>query len=372
MSVTACDRLSVTACDRCLARSWLLARLSAHLELARGRIYSVLALDDEAMITAIGGREANAINAAYESFDAAAARSEASACSLQTICCCDERYPSGLRALDSAPAALYVAGGLGRFLELAATDPVALVGARRASPYGLEIAQALGRSVAAAGITIVSGMALGIDSAAHAGALDAGGRTIAVLPGGANRPYPPAKRHLYRRIVSAGAVVSELPPGASPRRWCFPARNRLIAALAQMTVVVEAGESSGALSTARFARSLGRQLGAVPGRVTSPTAVGANALLADGARLIRDALDVLDSLAEVGVRPQHPPASSSGRPALSAELQQLLEKIAAGHDPSSAAGESGLSPQEGLAALASLELAGYLRREPGGAYTPTA
>ncbi len=126
---------------------------------------------------------------------------------------------------------LHVGGGLERFLEVASSDPVAIVGARRASGYGLEVARSLGRGLASAGVPVVSGMAIGIDSAAHAGALDGEGPTVAVLPGGAEQPYPPGKRSLYNRIREAGAVVSELPPGTAVRRWMFPARNRIIAGL---------------------------------------------------------------------------------------------------------------------------------------------
>ena len=209
------------------------------------------------------------------------------------------RHSSGSTA---PPAVLHVAGGLERLLELVAADPVAIVGSRRASPYGLDVARSLGRGLAFSGITIVSGMALGIDSAAHAGALDAGRPTVAVLPASADRPYPAGKRLLHRRIVATGAAVSELGPGPGVRRWMFPARNRIIAALAAMTVVVEAGERSGALLTAGLARRLDLPVGAVPGRVTTPQAAGPNALLAGGAGVVRGPQDVLDHLFGAGAR----------------------------------------------------------------------
>src|SRR5437763_1581466 len=164
------------------------------------------------------------------------------------------------------------------------------------------MARALARGLASSGVTLVSGMAFGIDSAAHSGALAGGGATVAVLPGSADRPYPTSKRKLHREIVAAGAAVSALPPGAEIRRWMFPARNRVIAALSAITVVVEAGGRSGSLVTARCARELGRSVGAVPGRVTTPRAAGPNALLADGARVVRDTQDVLDALFGAGVR----------------------------------------------------------------------
>ena len=357
------------ACESCLARAWLLARLSGHLELVGDRIASVLALDDERLIEAIAGREASAIRGELEAFDGDDARAEARRRGLETVCRCCPRYPETVRELDAAPAALYVAGGLSRFIELADGEAVAIVGARRASPYGLEVARSLGRSLAVSGLTVVSGMALGVDSAAHAGSLAADGATIAVLPGCAEVPYPASKRQLYRRIISCGVAVSELPPRTPPRRLSFPARNRLIVALASMTIVVEAGERSGALLTAGFARGLGRALGAVPGRVTSPAATGPNALLAEGARVVRDAHDVIEALSELGISRT---AAEAPRPELSPELRLLLDLIAAGHGPDSAAASAGLTADRALSALASLELAGYLRREPGGAYTPTA
>ena len=166
-------------------------------------------------------------------------------------------YPARLRDLDDAPAALFVAGGVARLEALAGADleqgprAVAVVGTRRASADGLEVARALGRGLAAAGVTVVSGMALGVDSAAHAGALESSGRTVAVLAGGADVPYPPSKARLHQLIGERGCVVGELPPGFVAMRWCFPARNRIIAALAHMTIVVEAARRSGSLSRPR-------------------------------------------------------------------------------------------------------------------------
>jgi DNA processing protein len=280
------------------------------------------------------------------------------------ICRCDPTYPRRLAELPSAPAVLYVAGGLDRFLGLAAGDPVAVVGARRASPYGLDLARSLGRGLGSSGVAAISGMALGIDSAAHAGALSCGGPTIAVLPGPADAPYPRSRRGLYRKLVDGGAVVSELPPGIPIRRWMFPARNRIIAALAAMTVIVEAAARSGALITARWARELGRPVGAVPGRVTSPQAAGPNDLLADGARVVRDPQDVLDALFGSGVRT----VATDSRPALDDELRALLKAIANGHETAAELARAGVAPERALVGLASLELYGYIRRGAGGRF----
>ena len=162
---------------------------------------------------------------------------------------------------DDAPAVLHVAGDP-EVLPAPDEVAVAIVGARRATPYGLEVARALGRGLAAARVTVVSGMALGIDAAAHAGALEVGGPTIAVLAGGADVPYPRSRPALHRRIVGGGGcVVSEMPPGFTPLKWGFPARNRIIAGLAAATIVVEAAERSGSLITAEFAQDLGRVVG---------------------------------------------------------------------------------------------------------------
>jgi DNA processing protein len=354
------------ACTDCIARSWLLARLSAHLERVRARIEAALALSDEQLIRAVGGREQLDVRLEYLGLDVGDARARAASAGLELICRCDRLYPERLHGLPSPPALLHLAGGLDRFASLARQDPVAIVGSRRASPYGLEVARSLGRSLASSGITVLSGMALGVDSAAHTGALDAGAGTIAVLPGAAERPYPASKRNLYRQIIATGVAVSELPPETRIARWMFPARNRIIAALAAMTVVGEAGERSGALVTARLARRCGRPVGAVPGRITSPGARGSNALLADGARIVRGPQDVLDQLFGAGVRS----AQTDDRARLAPDLGQLLSAIGEGRDTLAALERTGFPTQETLAALAMLELEGYVRRLPGGRFAP--
>jgi len=352
------------ACDACLVRAWLLARLAGHLEQVRADIDAVLALADQELIAATAGRHRAAIAGELERLDVPALRRQSGAAGVETICRCDPGYPPRLRALSSPPAVLHVAGGLERLLMLADRDPVAIVGARRASPYGLDVARALGRGLARSGVTVLSGMALGIDSAAHAGALEAGGPTLAVLPGPADRPYPARKRALHRRIVAGGASVSELPCETGIRRWAFRARNRIIAGLAAVTVVVEAGSRSGSLMTARYARSLGRPVGAVPGRVTSPAAEGPNALLATGARVVRGPQDVLDHLFGAGVRE----AVLDPQAELAPEHRRLLAAIADGLDTPAALIRAGVAAQEGLAALAALELGGYVSRGPGGRF----
>ncbi|MBV8988391.1 MAG: DNA-protecting protein DprA [Solirubrobacterales bacterium] len=356
---------SPTACGRCIARSWLLSRLAGHLEPVRGRIVELLALADRELAEAVGGDQRGSVLEELSRLDIERLRERSGAAGVGLICRCDVNYPQRLADLTNPPAVLHVAGGLERFLELARGEPIAVVGARRPSPYGIEVARALGRELGNAGMGIVSGMALGIDSAAHSGALAAGAGTVAVLPASPERPYPTGKRALYAEIRETGAAVSELPPGTRIRRWMFPARNRMIAALAAMTVVVEAGDRSGALLTAGFARGLGRPVGAVPGSVTSAMASGPNGLLAGGAYVVRGPQDILDALFGAGARA----APAENRPQLAGELRRLLAAIGEGNETSGALARAGLGTEDGLAALAALELAGYVRRQAGGRFT---
>jgi DNA processing protein len=212
------------------------------------------------------------------------------------ICRHDERYPAGLSDPETAPWALIGRGELALIENLEPEAAVTIVGSRRASSYRRQMARDLSRDLSTAGMIVVSGLAFGIDACAHRGALDAGGPTIAVLGSGPDTAYPAAHRDLWARCVEGGAVISELPPGSTPWRWTFPARNRVMAGLTGMTVVVEAAARSGSMVTARLAVELGRDVGAVPGPVTSRPSAGPNALLAEGARVVRDAQDVLGAL----------------------------------------------------------------------------
>lgn len=354
----------MTACEDCLRRPWLLSLLSGHLDRTGSRLPELLELDDEELLSAVGGKQRPHLERRLAGFSAATVRAHAGEAGLELICRCDSRYPRRLWDLPSPPAVLHVKGDQDHLVSLAERESVAVVGTRRASSYGLQVAGALGRGLAAAGLTVLSGMAHGIDSAAHLGALESGGPTIAVLAGGAERAYPASARGLHRRIAQAGAVVSELPPNIELRRWMFPARNRLVAALSATTVVVEAPERSGALLTASWASALNRPVAAVPGRITSPHAAGTNQLIADGARLIAGAQDVLDALFGVGARA----AAADVRAELDPELRWWLGEIAAGHDTPGALALAGLSPEKSLQVLSALELAGYIKREAGGRF----
>ena len=278
-------------------------------------------------------------------------------------------YPAALLDLEGdAPDALYGCGSQRLVRELDREGTVTIVGSRHPSAYGLEMAEELGHLLAAAGLVVVSGMALGIDAATHRGALAGNGDTVAVLGGGPDFIYPRSERRLYERILAKGAIVSEVPPGTAPGPGCFPKRNRIMAALAAMTVVVEAAEPSGSLITARRAFELGRDVGAVPGRATSRVAKGTNALLADGAAVVRDAQDVLDVLLGVGVT-----AARRSGPPLEPELARVADAVDGGAaTPDAVALAAGIETSDAAVALARLELLGYLRVDVAGRYERTA
>ena len=265
-------------------------------------------------------------------------------------------YPAWLARTFDPPPALFVKGVL---VPDEGARAVALVGSRAATPLGLAFARTLGRDLARAGVTVVSGLARGIDAAAHRGALDAGGRTVAILGSGLARVYPSENRELAASIVATrGALVSEFPMNAAPLKGNFPRRNRVIAGWGRAVVVVEAGEKSGALITARLALEEGREVMAVPGHPTWTSASGANALLGDGAALVRNAGDVLEEL--------------DLAPALEVEKETTVQDevlVALKPDAPSSVDEilsrSGLGLPELLARLGELELAQQVRRLPG-------
>ncbi len=203
---------------------------------------------------------------------------------------------------------------------------VAIVGSRRATPYGEEVARRLARDLAEREVTIVSGLAHGIDAAAHRGALEAGGRTVAVLGTGIDRVYPPAHESLAQRIAGRGALLSEFPLGTEPLPPNFPIRNRLISGLSLMVVVVEAAENSGSLITATLALDQTREVGAVPGPVTSPQSAGTHRLIQDGARLVRGWQDVVEELPEA-YRPAPNPRPARERGDLSERAHRILAAL---------------------------------------------
>jgi DNA processing protein len=278
-------------------------------------------------------------------------------------------YPAALLDLGAdAPNPIFGCGNPALIGGLELAHTVTIVGSRRPSSYGLRVAEDLGRLLAAAGLVVVSGMARGIDAAAHRGALAGGGITLAVLGSGADVVYPASERALYAEIVSSGAVISEARPGQRPEPGAFPKRNRIMAALGAITVVVEAAQPSGSLITARQALKLHREVGAVPGPVTSRVSEGTNDLIADGAAPIRGPQDVLDRLLGVGVE-----EIRRCGPSLEPELARAAQAVELGCGTGDAvAGASGLAAGEAAIALARLELLGYVETDAAGRYMRTA
>lgn len=364
----------MAACDKCARRSWLVGRLAGNLEQIRGNrpaVRGVLALSDRRLIAAIGGKDSPRILSEWLDFDAGAERARWQSHGCSALCQHDPSFPPGISALSDPPAVLHLASAPSRFAELLhERSIVAIVGARRASADGLELARELGRSLSLSGVTVVSGMALGIDSAAHEGALEGDAKTLAVLACGPEQPYPKRRCELHAELVANSAVISELPPTIAPYRWAFPARNRIIAALAQMTVVVEAAERSGSLITAEIAADLGRAVGAAPGHPSSWHAAGTNSLLRDGAAVVRDVRDVLDDVCGVGTR-NVDKLVTRPRPLPEGLSEQHLSVISAIEDGYvTAASIADYCQQDGdlLAPLTELELSGVLRRRPDGSY----
>ena len=278
-------------------------------------------------------------------------------------------YPARLRMIADPPPLLYVKG------QLCAEDDkaVAVVGSRSASEYGRRVARDLCRGLAALGFTVISGMARGLDGAAHEATLSAGGRTIAVLGSGVDRPYPPEHEKLYHRISESGAVLSEFPMGTGPLAFNFPARNRLISGLSLGVVVVEATEKSGSLITAALALEQGREVFAVPGEVGASRSRGTHRLIRQGAKLVETAADIVEEIAPQLLNrarlshscaqrllPQQ--ARAEARKVFdllqerSAQIDELIER-------------SGLSSAEVSEILLDLELQGYVRQLAGKRYT---
>ena len=264
-------------------------------------------------------------------------------------------YPPLLAEISGRPSLLYVRG------ELVAGDDtaVAIVGTRRATPYGRQAAERIAAELAGAGITVVSGLARGVDAAAHRAALEAGGRTIAVLGSGPDVIYPAEHRRLAEQILESGAILSEFPPGAKPDAQNFPARNRIVSGMTLGTLIVEAPARSGALITASFAADQGREVFVVPGSIFAESAEGTNALLRDGARLVRNGIDILEDLG-LGVG-RNPVATQSQIPLEENELRLYDALRNEARHIDELAEEAGLPAAAASALLLTLELKGLVR-----------
>ncbi|MBN2445567.1 MAG: DNA-processing protein DprA [Phycisphaerae bacterium] len=288
---------------------------------------------------------------------------------VRIICSDDTDYPEALKRIPDAPIVLYVKG------ELRPTDAVALavVGTRRCSIHASEQARRFGELLAQAGFTVVSGLARGIDAFAQHGAVDAGGRSIAVLGNGLADIYPPENRALADKLVEHGALVTELPMRSAVQRENFPGRNRIIAGLSLGTLVIEAPQRSGALITARLANDYNREVFALPGRVQDPIAQGTNELIRDGiAKLVTDLTDITDELGDLGtiMQPQPTQPHDEPKPPPPAQLNTVEARVLGliGADPrlqDEVLRAAGLPPGDVLAAFTSLELKGLVRRMPG-------
>lgn len=359
------------ACPDCLRRSHLLAHLAPYIEKISSsapgsRSPELLRLPSEDLARAVAPKVADQILGQVGATPESHLRASLESAECWACCRHDPLYPAALADASDAPWALIGRGDWALLEGLEPSAAVTIVGARRASSYGREVARELGRELAGAGLAVVSGLAFGIDACAHRGALE-GGLTFAVLGCGADVAYPAAHRSLWRSIAERGLVLSELPPGTGAWRWSFPARNRIMAALGAMTIVVEAAERSGSLITADLAADLGRDLGAVPGPVGSRLSAGPHSLLAGGACLVRDAQDVLDAMLGPG----------AGRierlgPSLEPRPLAVLGSLEMGAETCDAiAAELDLPAGEVAAALADLEAAGYVACSLVGLYTRT-
>ena len=277
-------------------------------------------------------------------------------------------YPELLRELHNAPPLLYAIGRI----ELLPSPQIAIIGSRNCSTGGASSAQDFANVLAQSGFTITSGMALGIDSHAHRGALDANGNTIAVIGTGIDRIYPSRNKKLAHEIAAAGLVVSDLPLGTPPNRENFPRRNRIISGLSLATLVVEATRNSGSLITARLGLEQGREVFAIPGSIHNPQVKGCHQLIRQGAKLVEQASDIIEDLGSLlGLIAQHSesPDNEPATTQLGEDYQQLLEQI--GYDPvpiETLLQRSGLTIDQLSSMLLILELQDHIQTAPGGLY----
>ena len=342
------------------------ARALARLLLATGSVEKLLALSPAEAVALGGEPGCEELLAPPGGAELVAARARLDALGARTIAICDAEYPALLREIADPPPVLFVRGG-----PLSNAPAVAVVGSRRASRTGIEAARRLSAGLARAGVVVVSGFAHGIDAAAHAAARDENGETWAVLGCGLDVPYPAAHGQLRERVLSGGAFLTELPPGTQPEPWHFPARNRIIAGCARLVVVVEAAPRSGSLITARCATEAGRDVGAVPGPVLGDLSAGTNALLKDGAILVRDAADVLRELPDEDLVRLRPAGGTSARAAATPPADPDAARVLLALDPvepraaDELAAATGLTAARLSAALVLLELEGLAEALPG-------
>jgi DNA processing protein len=299
---------------------------------------------------------------------AAAAIDRADRQHVELVSWSDPRYPAALAAIVDPPPVLWVRG----LLSVFDAPSVAIVGSRSGSPYALAVAERLSADLSERGLVVTSGLARGVDSAAHRGALSVGGRTLAVLGCGVDVVYPREHLTLANEIVGTGAVVSELVPGTPPRAQFFPRRNRIISGLSRAIVVIEAGEKSGSLITARCALEQGRDVLAVPGNILNGRNRGGHALLRDGAKIVETADDIVEELglASLGVREGSGSGTAAPETDASRNVDPVLACLIPGEscDLDTISERSGLAPARLLTRLFELELSGRVGRAGGGRF----
>jgi DNA processing protein len=303
---------------------------------------------------ALESRSLSALLAARSRIDPAGELERLSRLGIRAVHPGHPSYPRLLAEISGRPSLLYVRG------ELAPADDksVAIVGTRRATPYGRQAAERIAAELAQAGITVVSGLARGVDAAAHRAALAVGGRTIAVLGSGPDVIYPAEHGRLAEQILESGAILSEFPPGAKPDAQNFPARNRIVSGMTLGTLIIEAPARSGALITASFAGDQGREVFVIPGSIFAQTAEGTNALLRDGARLVRDGADILEDLGLGG----RDPVVTQTQLLLGEDEQRLFEAVGKeARHIDELAEDAGLPAGAASALMLTLELKGLVR-----------
>lgn len=394
-------------CEECLRRSWIVHCLGPRLDMRHyhaEQLAEVFSLDEQSLLEALGASDVRELEERFGPPPACPSQQDAPLAQpgtggiasdlralegsgqrgapLSAVCRHDRRYPFGPPGEEpppwprwAPPPVLRMAGASDRLHHLLESPAVAVVGTRRATDYGLAVAHRLAGELAASGLPVLAAMADGVASAAHSGALAAGGVTVAVMHAGVDRVHPAGRRALYSEIVQRGCAISELPFGTPPRRWSYAARDRIVAGLASLVVVVEAEERAGDLMLARFALELGRTVVAVPGRVTSPSSRGTHALIREGVPMVRDAPDVLDALCATGLVSEDAVRTKTSTRAapqrqLVAAAARVLELVRRGADTADGLVERGVPLASALSALTELELAGELLRGDGGRYVP--
>lgn len=313
-------------------------------------------------VAGIGSVRAKKVGAYLRDWSADAVRARGAEHGLTAACRCSPDYPQALQQLSDPPPVIWVRGNW-TALEACPDNAIAMVGTRHPTRIGRDAARRIAAGIARSDGLVVSGMALGIDAASHEGALSVGGNTIAVLAGGADRATPPSNGALYDEILERGCIVAEMPPGHRPERWSFPARNRIIAALARATVVVEAPMRSGALITVEQANDLGRDVYAVPGSLASEMSEGTNRMLCDGALAVVDGGALAAQLGMARMSGFSAPAEGP-----LADVHRALARGALSVDELGVRTGGVLGPGEIELALLDLELAGWIMRRADGRY----